>query len=208
MKKAFTLAEVLAALAIVGVIAAVTVPTLQAGYLDRKYKSLAKKAHLTLQQAVDATILDDKIRKARAGMGTVYWLAVDSYTANGKTYTKEEPSLRILASSVYSKKSTIKLTDGMIIQDSNTLDVDLCASCATDRLCAIYVDVDGNSGPTGTTIGNSRPNLRAIDYSTDSNKATDIMVFQCRNNMVMPPPKTATTPAAHRTRIHLGIEEN
>ena len=57
MKKAFTLAEVLSALAIVGVIVAVTVPTLQAGFLDRKYKSLAKKAHLTLQQAIDATML-------------------------------------------------------------------------------------------------------------------------------------------------------
>ena len=75
MKKAFTLAEVLAALAIVGVIASVSIPTLQAGYQDRKYKSLAKKVHSTLQQAIEATMLEDDIRKARAGMGAIYWLA-------------------------------------------------------------------------------------------------------------------------------------
>ncbi len=200
MKKAFTLAEVLAALAIVGVIASVTVPTLQAGFHDRKYKSLAKKAQLTLQQSVDATLLEDKIRKARAGMGTVYWLAVDEYDIGGNTYVKEEPSLRIIEDDHDGTLGSVQLTDGMIVQDSKTLNPNVCASCAGNNPCAIYVDVDGRSGPTGGTVSSDLQEL-------DSERASDIMVFQCRNNVIMPPPPSIDTPAAHRTRAHLGIEE-
>lgn len=196
MKKAFTLAEVLAALAIVGVIASVTIPTLQAGYQDKKYKSLAKKAHLTLQQALDATMLEDKIRKARVGMGLIYWLAVDSYEINGVTYEKEEPSLRTISVDDSGKMAKVKMTDGMIIQDSNT-----CDSCAGDDECIIYVDVDGKSGPTGSTTSTK------LSKYADKASATDIMMFQCKNSMVMPPLPSETSEAAKRTRAHLGIEE-
>ncbi|MBQ3102213.1 type II secretion system protein [bacterium] len=201
MKKAFTLAEVLAALAIVGVIASVTVPTLQAGYQDRKYKSLVKKAHLTLQQAYDATILEDKIRKARAGLGFIYWLAVDSYVIDGITYDKEEPSLRIMDEDNGGNLGSIKTTDGMIIQDSKTLNPNRCNSCSTSTACAIYVDVDGASGPTASDVTDDLQDL-------DNDRAADIMVFQCRDNMIMPPPLGENTPAAIRTRVHLGIEED
>ncbi len=202
MKKAFTLAEVLAALAIVGVIASVTVPTLQAGYQDRKYQALTKKAHLTLQQAIEATMLDDNIRKARSGMGLVYWLAA----TNVGIYTKDEPSLRTIASSMHfpgSWQASVKMTDGMIIQDGGT-----CHSCATNNVCTIYVDVDGASGPTAST------HETKLSTFKDSGVATDIMVFQCRNNNIMPPLRDTADPdadnseAANRTRVHLSIEED
>ncbi len=197
MKKAFTLAEVLAALAIVGVIASVTIPTLQAGYHDKKYKSLVKKAHLTLQQAIDATMLEDNIRKARVGMGLVYWLAADSYRIDSVDYEKEEPSLRYITRRLSANfLGSVQMTDGMIIQDENT-----CNSCAGSTVCTIYVDVDGRSGPTGSTINSTLSSL------SNTTSAADIMVFQCRNNMVMPPSKSVKTVAASRTRAHLGIED-
>lgn len=197
MKKAFTLAEVLAALAIVGVIASVSIPTLQAGYMDRKYKSLAKKAHLTLQQGIEATMLEENVAKARVGMGLIYWLAADSYKIDGYTYKKEEPSLRTIATNEFNNnKARVKMTDGMIIEDSNT-----CNSCAGSSVCTIYVDVDGAGGPTKSGIGTK------LSSYAKSATAVDIMMFQCRNNMVMPPLSTQNSEAANRTRAHLGIQK-
>ncbi len=51
MKKAFTLAEVLITLGIIGVVAAMTIPTLIANTRSREYRSKLKKAISTLSQA-------------------------------------------------------------------------------------------------------------------------------------------------------------
>lgn len=49
--KAFTLAEVLITLGIIGIIAAITIPTLVKNYQDAQYKSAYKKAYSALSQA-------------------------------------------------------------------------------------------------------------------------------------------------------------
>ena len=192
MKKAFTLAEVLAALAIVGVIASVSIPTLQAGYQDRKYKSLAKKAHSTLQQAIESTIMDDNIRSVRDDMGIIYWLA----SMNIGGFVKDEPSLRTIDEEIGVSTASVKLTDGMIIQDLNE-----CNSCNDNNVCIIAVDVDGASGPT----------ISVLDDPIALDGAADIMLFHCRNNNIMPPLRDAAlggqSAAAQRTRAHLGIED-
>lgn len=50
-KKAFTLAEVLITLGIIGVVAAITIPTLIANTNNQKYRSQFKKTVSTLSQA-------------------------------------------------------------------------------------------------------------------------------------------------------------
>lgn len=51
-RKAFTLSEVLIALVIIGVIAAITIPLLHANYLEQERKSRVKKAYSTLANAM------------------------------------------------------------------------------------------------------------------------------------------------------------
>ena len=51
-KYAFTLAEVLITLVIIGVVAAITVPTLQANYLERERVARVKKTYSILNQAM------------------------------------------------------------------------------------------------------------------------------------------------------------
>ena len=75
MKKAFTLAEVLLVLAIIGVIAALTVPNLVTSNMDKKYVALAKKAQTTLQQAIDTKMGDASLGTNRMGMGLLQCLA-------------------------------------------------------------------------------------------------------------------------------------
>ena len=59
LKKGFTLAEVLITLVIVGVVAALTIPTLVNKYREQALKSQFKKAFSTLSQAVYKTEMND-----------------------------------------------------------------------------------------------------------------------------------------------------
>ncbi len=51
-KSAFTLAEVLVTLGIIGIVAAMTIPTLQAKYQKQEYVTRLKKAYATINQAL------------------------------------------------------------------------------------------------------------------------------------------------------------
>lgn len=58
MKKAFTLAEVLITLGIIGVVAALTIPTLMANYKKSVAKNQFKKTYSTLTNAFNQTVQD------------------------------------------------------------------------------------------------------------------------------------------------------
>lgn len=53
MKKAFTLAEVLITLGIIGVVAALTIPTLVNNYRKKQFETGLKKEYSVLLQALD-----------------------------------------------------------------------------------------------------------------------------------------------------------
>ena len=59
MKKGFTLAEVLITLAIIGVVAALTIPSVIVKTQQQEFRTAAKKAHSVLSQAVQLTEVKD-----------------------------------------------------------------------------------------------------------------------------------------------------
>ena len=59
MKKGFTLAEVLITLAIIGVVAALTIPSVIVRTQQQEFKTAAKKAYSVLSQAVQLTEVKD-----------------------------------------------------------------------------------------------------------------------------------------------------
>lgn len=59
MKKAFTLAEVLLTLGIIGIVAAITIPTLTKAYQRKVLEVQAKKSYSLLNQALQMTIEDN-----------------------------------------------------------------------------------------------------------------------------------------------------
>ncbi|MCD7879629.1 MAG: prepilin-type N-terminal cleavage/methylation domain-containing protein [Candidatus Gastranaerophilales bacterium] len=69
-QKAFTLAEVLITLVIIGIIAAISVPTLTANYKKKETSARLKKFYSTLSQAVNASRLE-KERFVKAGLKNV-----------------------------------------------------------------------------------------------------------------------------------------
>lgn len=65
-KKAFTLAEVLITLAIIGVVAAITVPIIMRNFQDAQYKAAYKEAFSVLSQALDKAKADDLLIDAQS----------------------------------------------------------------------------------------------------------------------------------------------
>ena len=73
-KSAFTLAEVLLVLAIIGVIAAVTIPAIMQQSSEKKFSALAKKSLSTLQNAIDLKLATTPIGPGDMGVGLLQWL--------------------------------------------------------------------------------------------------------------------------------------
>ncbi|MBQ3102292.1 prepilin-type N-terminal cleavage/methylation domain-containing protein [bacterium] len=73
-KTAFTLAEVLLVLAIIGVIAAVTIPGIMQQSSEKKFAALAKKTVSTLQNAINLKLATVPVGPGDLGMGLLEWL--------------------------------------------------------------------------------------------------------------------------------------
>ena len=169
MKKAFTLAEVLLVLAIIGVIAALTVPNLVTSNMDKKYVALAKKAQTTLQQAIDTKMGDAALGTNRMNMHLLRWLANTQGNVPGV--------LRVSNSNPTNANFTsILTTDGILYRTITEAN-----SCTNDDPCYIAVDLDGAGGITNSEVGNTE----VVDGADDIT-ARDVVVFECRRNFIAP----------------------
>ena len=62
-KSAFTLAEVLITLGIIGVVAALTIPSLISNYQDKQFKTAYKKAYSDISQVVQEGIIENQFTR-------------------------------------------------------------------------------------------------------------------------------------------------
>ena len=159
--KGFTLAEVLITLTIIGVIAAMTVPTLYTKYQKYTYVVALKKAYATLQNAVKmipltegcpagdyvcaglledngkATDIDGKNFNGDARVKKAYLLSNRGETINDK-------NRQIYNILFYSPQAGFITQDGMIWVVSWSDDSTSSASRASN---GVIVDVNGKKGP-------------------------------------------------------------
>lgn len=188
MKKAFTLAEVLLVLAIIGVIAALTVPNLVTSNMDKKYVALAKKAQTTLQQAIDTKMGDAAVgtNKMNHTDGLLHWLA----TAQGNV-----PGVLRVSNSNPDNR-TFLTTDGILYDE-----ITETSNCTNASPCRIAVDLDGTAGITAGSITNMLPAT-----SVNNPVSRDIVEFECRKNFIAP--STSGSSAAVRANEYLGFSVN
>ncbi len=124
---AFTLAEVLITLAVIGVVAAMTIPIVFAKIKQHEYMTAGKKAFSVISNAVQAVNLND-------GM-TPEEYANLSDAEKTKYFEKLQSRLIILKSETDADGKTVIYTgDGFVYHLVNPNE--------------IYVDVDGDNGPT------------------------------------------------------------
>ncbi len=165
-KQAFTLAEVLLVLAIIGVIAAVTIPAIMQQSSEKKFATLAKKAQSTLQNAIDLKIATVPIGPGDMGTNIFGWL-LDG---------EDDGTNTLKAAKTSSNSRTIQTPDGMIFYDNTGT----CSTSSTKTNllgCSfeIRLDLNGSEGPTKTTVENASTTLYA---ARRDKKAYDEIFFR------------------------------
>lgn len=155
----FTLAEVLITLGIIGVVAAMTIPTLMNQTGGAEFKAGFKKAVSVLNQAVTMNVAldgaDFSTLKAGDGAGTIYAM----FTSRMNVVRVGGDDAIGGAFGTGKANYTLFFQDGMVITFPNT-----AASCAAaSATCRIVVDVNGikkpNTFSTATSDG-TKTNIR------------------------------------------------
>ncbi|MCD7878503.1 MAG: type II secretion system GspH family protein [Candidatus Gastranaerophilales bacterium] len=143
-KNAFTLSEVLITLVIVGIIAAITVPTLMANYRKQATLSKLKKFHSTLANAVKLTELDNGIPFSQwSGINN----SLDWWNENIGKYmpvveiAENKYEINDLSRSGSIPSHLYMLNDGTTITEIGT------GCCGTGKYISIWYDTNGAKGP-------------------------------------------------------------
>ena len=144
-KKGFTLAEVLVTLAIIGVVAALTIPTLIQSTSNDKYKVGLKKTLGSLNQALMSVSVDGT---------TIPTTGAESGTALASFFSPALNSLKVNADTMYLSDGTKITFVGTTTGGCPLITGATVFNSATD--CYALVDVNGDKGPntaaTNTTF--------------------------------------------------------
>ena len=160
---AFTLAEVLITLVIVGVIASMTIPTLMNNTNKQEYASRLKKAYSTLSQATNRIITEQGNPKASiGGWATSHQAVYDMYikylskakecgvTKNkgcfSGTYKRMDNTL---ANYETANRYAFVLADGteVLVREEHSSDCSHIGSGSMDTCQYLCVDINGAKGP-------------------------------------------------------------
>ena len=145
-RKAFTMAEVLITLAIIGIVAALTVPIVMTKFRQHEYRTAGKKAFSELSAAIQTLNLQ-------------YGLTIEDYvnsndTQKEKFYNTLEKTLNIVKKDTGSDGHTILITnDGFAYHIINVNEY--------------YVDVNNNSSPT--KIDSAQSDWKKAEYDDEDN---------------------------------------
>lgn len=164
-KSGFTLAEVLVTLMIIGVIAAMTIPSLMQSTAQQEYKAAFKKAVSMLNQAVTLNYaLDGKDGSDYTGTNFFDLLTqrlnvMSSVSASQQLYT---------ADGMWFRATDDKKHDCNANADNVNADTNICGS--------VIVDVNGQKGPN--------------KYTTDTNKIFDMFTVAIYPQKALPDGET------------------
>lgn len=183
-RKGFTLAEVLVTLAIIGVVAALTIPTLISSTNASKFTTAIKKNLSTLNSALQTNIANNNMDAGDSSIDSAAELA--AWFITGSAAGTTPANLNVLKWT--SGTTEAWLADGTRLHFVIGASVDGCGTIANpgafnpNAANACYVVVDTN--------GDKLPNTLAID---DDQQASDVWVLGISNNQVVPVTLTATT---------------
>lgn len=145
-KKGFTLAEILITLAIIGVIAAISIPVLMGETQDTEMKTALKKAVSVLNQAIGISIAQDSEDAATCNNCTTSQGLTD-YFSNKVSFAEKDYT-----------NSTFISADGIKYQFFKNGATACGTSESVDKLtadCYVLIDVNGNKKPNKISTGNT-----------------------------------------------------
>lgn len=162
-KSGFTLAEVLITLGIIGVVAAMTIPTLMNQTGQVEFKTGFKKAVSVLNQAITMNVALDGDDFSNLTNGTVDDPNSIFYMFTSRMNvirTATEGATDLGASPLNTTSNyTLFFSDGMAISFPKT-----STACTSTNKCNMIVDVNGAKGPNTLSVATTgRPNDRVAD---------------------------------------------
>ena len=151
-RNAFTLAEVLITLGIIGVVAAMTMPTLLNSTQGAQYRTAYKKALSVLSQAIVLNVALDDYDTSQATTGTtnsslyqLFMKRMNVVATNGQSWGGGS------GNTAYSFGSTNNYTfffnDGIVL----TFPTD-ARRCGDSNICKGAIDVNGNKNPNKVVV--------------------------------------------------------
>ena len=159
MKNGFTLAEVLITLVIIGVIAAMTIPTLINKTNNQEYVSRLKKTYSTLAQATNRIIADEGNPRADiGGWATSHQAIYDmykKYLSKAKECNVGETCFAPIDYKKYNTNVSANWDIGnktnlgrLVLADGAFVDFQFNSDSCSGKNCALlHVDVNGQKGP-------------------------------------------------------------
>lgn len=176
-RKGFTLAEVLVTLAIIGVVAALTIPTLISNTSKQRYTVALKKNIATLNSALQNTSADMAMDAGDDGINNEEELAnLFIYGHPGGKQTGRSPNLNIASQ----EAGVVRLADGTYLEfRTNSTNGALTIGCndtgeaATEASsfdvlsnCYVIVDVNGNKTPNAVATGGAVKDIYVLGISS------------------------------------------
>lgn len=181
IKKGFTLAEVLITLAILGVVAALTIPGLLANTQGRQYSVGYKKAVSTFGQAINKMV-------AMEGVDMSNWNEAVQYDGTPKyenfvDFMEQNFNVQKVAGD-----ADVYLSDGTAFRGVGNIpqgDGAGGGGCTAENPCVIVVDTNGDAGPnrqTDMSGSNGAPKVNDQFFMV----ITDVAAFPASNNLKDP----------------------
>lgn len=178
--KAFTLAEVLITLGIIGVVAAMTIPTLMQNIQDRQFKEAAKAAYSKASQALEKLITDN----GGWDDSLDYITFADQFISYFKTINATSPGHNYAPIDSYIVRSSTS-------SDYKTLYKNIQAN--TWQMVYQFITADGMFWTINWTDG-TNPDLLYTTIIVDVNGyqkspniyGRDVFVFQVKNGKILP----------------------
>jgi len=168
-KKAFTLAEILITLLIIGVIASLTIPGLISDTQDQQYKAAWRKTYSDLDQATKRIMTDNGgslsgVCSETIGMDrcacirdklTNYlnYVKTCNYGASGCFHQHGGDFKKLSGDPFYSPSSSWVCGTGLVLNNGTLIDIDYWSDVwtASNPYVYIMVDINGSKGPN--TVG-------------------------------------------------------
>ena len=162
----FTLAEVLITLGIIGVVAAMTIPSLLHSTGQQEFKTGFKKMISVLNQVITLNVaIDNSDFSTMTGVGT----GTDSNSLYSMLNAKMSVTRTATDAAGIGAPSTGNYTmffaDGMAVSFSQTATsgTNKVTSCTTAAPCSILVDVNGTKKPNTLSLGTDTATLKVYD---------------------------------------------
>lgn len=197
-KQAFTLAEVLLVLAIIGVIAAVTIPAIMQQSSEKKFIALSKKAFSTIQNAMDLKLGSVPIGPGDMGVGFLQWLLEGEDDGTN--------TLKAVQRNNENNTTVMQTPDGMIfwLEDGAN-----CTTASTKKnklgcYSVIFIDLNGADPPTKTTVENATVLLN--NARTDVKAYDTIAIFIHTDTRIAS--RSTSTAITNRSVKYLGVINN